>query len=127
MEIAYLEHINLTVSDLDKTANMLCELFGWTIRWRGASIEGGETVHVGGKDSYLAIYKAPEVKTGQENTYKTIGSMNHIGIVVDDLDAMEIKVKAMGYEPKSHADYEPGRRFYFEDHDQIEFEIINYS
>ena len=32
-----------------------------------------------------------------------------------------------GYEPFSHADYEPGRRFYFLDRDGIEFEVISYA
>ena len=47
--------------------------------------------------------------------------------LVDDLDAVEAKVKAMGYEPCNHADYDPGRRFYFDDEDGIEFEVVSYG
>ena len=53
--------------------------------------------------------------------------LNHIGIVVDDLDAIEQKVIARGDAPNSHQDYEPGRRFYFEDENGIEIEVISYT
>ena len=33
----------------------------------------------------------------------------------------------MGYEPCNHADYDPGRRFYFDDEDGIEFEVVSYG
>ena len=31
-----LEHANVTVSDLDRSAKMLFDVFGWGIRWEGA-------------------------------------------------------------------------------------------
>jgi catechol 2,3-dioxygenase-like lactoylglutathione lyase family enzyme len=53
--------------------------------------------------------------------------LNHVGVVVEDLDATEAKVRAAGFAPHSHADYEPGRRFYFHDRDGIEFEVVSYA
>ncbi len=50
-----------------------------------------------------------------------------MGIVVDDLDAVEQRVIAAGLTPTNHDDYEPGRRFYFDDPDGIEFEIVSYA
>lgn len=43
------------------------------------------------------------------------GGLNHIGVVVDALDAVEAKLRARVYETHSHshAEYEPGRRFQF--------------
>ncbi len=32
-----------------------------------------------------------------------------------------------GSQTHSHADYEPGRRFYFHDEDGIEFEVVSYA
>jgi len=55
------------------------------------------------------------------------GGFNHIGVVVDDLDALESKVLATGYTPRSHADCEPGKRFYFDDHDGMEYEVVSYT
>jgi catechol 2,3-dioxygenase-like lactoylglutathione lyase family enzyme len=62
-----------------------------------------------------------------DNNYKTIGGLNHIAVVVDDIDAMEARVRDAGFTPGSHADYEPGRRFYFDDHDGIEYEVVSYD
>jgi catechol 2,3-dioxygenase-like lactoylglutathione lyase family enzyme len=123
MTAAMLEHVNVTVRDPQRTADMLCRLFGWKKRWEGPAKLGGFTIHVGSEDSYLAIYRYPaDANPGVGN-----GRLNHIGILVDDLDAAERKVREAGFEPHSHADYQPGRRFYFDDHDGIEFEVVSYG
>ena len=127
MKQAFLEHINVTVSDPEATAQRLCDLFGWTIRWSGASIYGGETYHVGGDVSYLAIYKNPDELEPNAKTHQVLGGLNHVGIVVEDIDEIEERVKKIGFQPHSHADYEPGRRFYFKDDDEIDFEIVSYT
>ena len=129
MAQAVLEHINITVSDLARTAAMLADLFGWKVRWQdppGGSIHGGTSWHVGGDETYLAIYTQGG-NLPPPDSYKTPGAANHIGVVVDDLDAVEAKVIAAGLEPHSHADYEPGRRFYFNDADGIEIEVVSYT
>ncbi len=129
--MAYLEHVNITVSDPVKTADMLCDLFGWHRRWEGAVMAGqGYTVHVGTKDSYVAVYSGPhpdQTVPKADSSYQTRGGLNHLGVVVDDLTAVEAKVRAMGFNPHSHADYEPGKRFYFHDADGIEIEVISYA
>ncbi|GAA6200903.1 hypothetical protein NBRC116599_21280 [Aquicoccus sp. SU-CL01552] len=56
-----------------------------------------------------------------------IGGLNHVGVVVEDLDATEARVKAAGFVPHNYGDYEPGRRFYFRDSDGIEFEVVHYD
>ena len=127
MAAGILEHANFSVSDPQKTADFLCTLFDWRIRWSGDSIHGGYTIHVGGQDSYLAIYAQGDMRKAAPNDYKTVGAMNHIGVVVDDLDAVEARVLAAGFQTINHGDYEPGRRFYFHDHDGIEFEVVSYS
>ena len=71
MSIALLEHINLTVSDPKKTAARLIDLFGWHIRWEGASMDNGYTVHVGTDSQYLALYATGTPKKPKEETYKT--------------------------------------------------------
>jgi len=122
-----LEHTNLTVSDSKATAAWMCELFGWQVRWQGTAINGGYTVHVGGEDSYLALFTpVSPAKTG-DSSYDTVGGLNHVGVVVDDLDAVEARVKTAGFTPYNHADYEPGKRFYFDDGDGIEYEVVAYS
>ena len=53
---AMLEHVNITVSNPARTAQMLCDLFGWRVRWNGPAKSGGTTFHVGDDDAYLAVY-----------------------------------------------------------------------
>ena len=122
-----LEHANFTVSNPEATAAWMTKVFGWLVRWQGAAIAGGHTVHIGSDTQYVALYKPPEGATPGASSYDTIGGLNHIGVVVDDLDAAEVLVKAQGFTPKNHADYEPGRRFYFHDHDGIEYELVQYD
>ena len=120
----FIEHVNITVRDPDRSAALLAGLFDWHIRWEGPSMLGGRTVHVGNDRHYLALY-APAGAPG--TTFAKGQPLNHVGILVDDLDAIEAKVVAAGLVPFSHGDYEPGRRFYFLDHDGIEFEVISYA
>lgn len=129
MNIGRLEHLNITVGDIDATASVLCDLFGWRVRWAGSSIYDGRSVHVGGDDTYLALYCCADGQPRQaaQSSYDQKGGLNHIGVVVPDLDAVEAKVIAQGYEPNSHADYEPGRRFYFTQQDRFEIEVVQYE
>ncbi|NDV01716.1 VOC family protein [Pseudoroseicyclus tamaricis] len=124
-----LEHVNITVADPAATAEMLCTLFGWRIRWQGEAIHGGRTVHVGGEGDYLALYSGPPGHAPEEATdsYTRRAGLNHIGVVVDDLSAAEARVTAAGYAPHSHADYEPGRRFYFREENGVEIEVVSYG
>lgn len=124
---AMLEHTNLTVSDADATAQWMCDLFGWRVRWSGPAIHGGRSVHVGSDDAYLALFTPKAPQAPQQSNYDMVGGLNHVGLVVDDLDAMEARVEAAGFTPINHADYEPGRRFYFHDTDGIEYELVSYS
>ena len=129
MSTLALEHINITVPDAKATAERLCKLFDWHVRWEGSSHAGqGHSTHVGTDSYYLALYSPLEGKmTAPQNSYLQKAGLNHVGLTVDDIDDMEKRVLAAGYTPNNHGDYEPGRRFYFEDEDGIEFEIVSYN
>ena len=127
----FVEHVNLTVPDPRATAELLARIFGWRIRWQGGAIHGGTSVHVGGEGSYVALYSGdpavPLRNDGERGNYSRLGGLNHIGVVVADLDATEARVREEGLETHSHADYEPGRRFYFFDADGVEYEVVSYD
>lgn len=127
MKQGLFEHVNMTVSDPDRTAKMLVDLFDWKVRWRGPSKGNGLTVHVGTDDGYVALYTVGEPERMSEESYHRVGAVNHLGILVDDLDATEKRVLAAGIETHSHQVYEPGARFYFHDHDGIEIEVVSYA
>ena len=118
-----LEHLNITVTDPERSAKLFEKLCGWHERWRGPSQQGGWTIHVGNDAEYLAIY----TYDGASGGYALGVPLNHVGLRVDDLDAAEQVVIEHGLKPVSHSDYEPGKRFYFVDWDGIEFEVVSYT
>ena len=126
MRTAFIEHVNLTVRNPARAAQLMTDLFGWHIRWEGPAQNGGHTIHVGDDRSYLALYTLQGEDTPAALFTKG-QPLNHVGLLVDDLDDIERKVVAAGLEPFSHGDYDPGRRFYFFDHDGIEFEVVSYA
>lgn len=123
VEQAALEHVNVTTASARETAELMVEVFGWHIRWEGPAKLGGHSIHVGTDGSYVALYTPPEdLKQARGE-----GQPNHVGVLVRNLDAIEIKIRAAGYQPYAHADYEPGRRFYFRDRGGVEFEVVSYT
>jgi len=127
MSIATIEHINISVANAAATARRLCRLFDWKIRWHGRSMQGGTTYHVGTDRHYLAVYTNDDIQPLKGRNHAQIANLNHVGIVVDDLEEVEKRVKRAGFTPHNHGDYEPGRRFYFHDDDGIEFEVVSYQ
>ncbi|HEX8309517.1 MAG TPA: VOC family protein [Allosphingosinicella sp.] len=120
-----IEHVNVTVTDPDRTAALMGSIFGWRVRWKGLAQKGGQTVHVGTDKHYVAVYTDPS-RTYSEQDFTKGRPLNHIGVEVDALDETEARVIAAGLVPFSHGDYEPGRRFYFLDPDGIEYEVVSY-
>ena len=129
MPTGQLEHTNITVTNAERSAELLKRLCGWEERWRGPSQFGGETIHVGEPGNgagYVALYTNEDVRK-EGRSFAKGQPLNHIGLLVDDLEAAEAIVIATGLTPFSHGDYEPGRRFYFLDWDGVEFELVSYA
>jgi catechol 2,3-dioxygenase-like lactoylglutathione lyase family enzyme len=126
MPFARIEHVNVTVADPERTSALMRALFDWHVRWRGPASNGGYTIHVGTTDHYLALH-------GKDSPAQVAVALpkgrplNHVGVEVDDLDATEARVIAAGLRTFNHADYQPGRRFYFLDPDGIEYEVVSYA
>ena len=130
MALGRIEHANLTVTQPERSADLFMQMLGWEERWRGESMLGGNTIHVGAPGNgadYMALYTNEDVRADKEKRFSKGEPLNHVGLLVDDLDAAEAVVEDAGLEPFSHGDYEPGKRFYFFDWDGIEFEIVSYE
>jgi catechol 2,3-dioxygenase-like lactoylglutathione lyase family enzyme len=125
MALPRIEHVNVTVSDPERAARLMEQLFGWQVRWQGPARDGGRTIHVGSPDQYIALYTSSDEPPSGDDFVKG-RPLNHIGVEVDALDEAEARVVAAGLTPFSHGDYEPGRRFYFLDPDGIEYEVVSY-
>ncbi|MEM6909102.1 MAG: VOC family protein [Pseudomonadota bacterium] len=123
MPIGQIEHANLTVTEPERSADLFKRLLGWHERWRGKSQMGGNTIHVGDANTYLALYTNEEAEGGHAKGQP----LNHVGLLVDDLFAAEEVVAAAGLKPFGHDNYDPGERFYFLDWDGIEFEVVSYT
>lgn len=125
MRTGFIEHVNITVSQPERSSRLLQDLFGWHVRWQGPARDGGRVIHVGDDANYLAVYAEPGKAEGRD--WPKGAPLNHVGIQVDDLEGVEQRVVAAGLVPFNHGDYEPGRRFYFMDWDGIEFEVVSYA
>lgn len=124
---ARLEHANVTVTDPKATAAWLCDVFGWKIRWQGPGMQSGYTVHVGTDDSYVALFSYGDAVPSTQETYRTLGMLNHLAVFTDEIDAVDGRVRDAGFKPGPHYDYAPGRRFYFRDGDGIEWEVASHQ
>lgn len=124
--MARLEHVNVTVADPDGAAQVLCDLFDWKVRWAGPGMETGRSVHVGDETSYVALFSYGNPEAPRQESHRTRGGLNHIAVVVDDLDATEARVRQAGFTATNHADYTPGRRFYFVEANGVEIEVVSY-
>ena len=70
MAIPRIEHVNVTVSDPERTARLMQALFGWRIRWQGPARDGGRTIHVGSDHHYIALYTGRGVTYGADDFAK---------------------------------------------------------
>ena len=119
-----LEHVNLTVSDLDRSIAFYCDLLDLNIRWKGLIDDSRLGAHVGDDHGYLALFQA--TKDGEvEHDYLRPG-VNHFGFVVDDLEDAQRRLAELGASVHLVGDYEPGRRIYFMDPDGYEVELVSY-
>lgn len=124
MAVGRLEHVNISVTDGERTAALLEKLTGWHRRWEGPSLDNGRSIHLGDETAYVAIHTSPRIKGGFVKSVP----MNHIGIAVDDLEKAERTVGEAGLAPFNHGTYDPGpSSFYFFDWDGIEWEVVSYE
>ena len=119
-----LEHVNLTVADLDRSIAFYSDLLDLHVRWKGEIDDSRLGAHVGDDSFYLALFQASEPGEVQHN-YLAPG-VNHFGFVVDDIDVARERVVELGGTLYFEADYEPGKRLYFFDPDGYEVELVAY-
>lgn len=129
MGASYLEHLNLTVVDIDRTIRFLRTAMP-EFEVRGTGADNGGTlkrwVHLGTETSYVAIEDRGAQGPGPHEAYVHPG-VNHIGFVVEDADEVAERLRSAGYREKKSVMTHPHRkRIYFLDEDGIEYEFIQY-
>ncbi len=79
----FLEHVNLTVSDLKRSIDFYTDLLGMRVRWQGTTSGGNPAAHVGDDRCYLALFQSsPDLADRPAVDYNAVG-LNHFGFVVD--------------------------------------------
>ena len=126
----YLEHANITVEDIDDAIAFLTAAFPqFRIRGKGESVTDGVTrkwLHIGTENTYVALESVSSKDEGSRRPYRDVG-INHLGFVVEDVDAVSKRLESAGY--KKSIRVEPHRfrkRAYCFDKSGIEYEFIEY-
>tara|TARA_B110000285_G_C14505590_1_gene330073 strand:+ start:68 stop:487 length:420 start_codon:yes stop_codon:yes gene_type:complete len=121
----YLEHANITVSDLQKSIHFFQSAFPhFKIRAKGETSR--EWVHFGDNTTYIAINQSVNERPIDRENYDDLG-INHIGFVVEDLNSIVKLLLEAGYERDYPRQEEKFRnREYFADSDGNEFEFVEY-
>lgn len=121
----YLEHANITVSNLEKGIHFFQSAFPhFSIRTKGNDTR--EWVHLGDDYTYIAINQAINTKKSSRENYTDLG-INHIAFVVENVDEISRFLLEAGYKrdyPRQEEKYRI--REYFADEDGNEYEFIQY-
>ena len=95
MNPSRLEHLNVTLTDLDRATRALQAIVPeWSVRGAGTWDDGAGGTHawrhVGDDFQYVSLYQTPPGRT-----LKAAGAFNHLALVVDDLDAALERLRAL--------------------------------
>lgn len=126
---ARFEHANITVPDVDAAIAFLgCIEPRFRILHDDRSEQGYRWVHFGTPQGYFAL-EDPHVDTPDaalKRRYRDFG-VNHIGLVVEDVDATSNRLKAAGY-AETHVEERNDHRIrrYFLDSAGMEWELVQY-
>jgi catechol 2,3-dioxygenase-like lactoylglutathione lyase family enzyme len=87
-----IDHVNMSVRDLDVSAAFYAALFGLEVKEQGQSA-GGRWCILGAPDRfYLCLGETPSAER-----FKAEGiHINHVGFVVDDIDETVDRIRALG-------------------------------
>lgn len=121
-----LEHANLSVVNTEEMERFLLAAFpDFRRRGEGTDGQGRPWRHVGNDRFYVALQTVPANR--HRTPYGNETGLNHLGWEVDDLTALEARMKAAGFEPNLAADDHPARnRRYFYDPDGNDWEFVEY-
>ena len=122
-----LEHANITVRDVGDAARFLQTAFpDFRVRREGTR-DGRRWMHVGTDDTYFALNEAWRDPAESWEPYAGRPGVNHLGIEVDDAEAVRDRLSAAGYRDSTYPNSHPHRtRVYFYDDDGNDWEFVQY-
>lgn len=124
---ARLEHANLSVTDVDAMLGFILAAFPeFRVRHDSGSTDPERWIHVGDADTYIALNRVRSTTPARAHSYHSPG-FNHLGFVVEDLDAVRVRLLAGGYKEETYPNQHPARRrAYFTDPEGAEWEFVQY-
>lgn len=122
----YLEHANITVSDIEAATRFFQTAFPEFQVRGGGEGSGREWRHIGTDSTYVALTQASANTQFSGKNYEVNG-MNHIGFVVSDVESIADRLLEAGYSRSYPKQVQRFRiRDYFLDMDGNEYEFVQY-
>ncbi len=126
-----IEHANITVRSTHEAIRFLGTAFPDFFE-RGGGVLGsnpaGRWSHFGNNETYIALQENG-IPSGRSDITYTHDGINHLGFVIDDMEALIARLAVEGYQPSdaSALDTHPHRRrAYFFDKNGFEWEFVEY-
>lgn len=117
-----LEHIHVNVDSIGATEQFLrAALPEFTVRGGGDDPHYGQWLHIGTEDNYIALTQVPGAEP--------MPNLRHIGLQVDDIEALIERLQGAGYAPSDASALEGHphrRRVYFADGNGLYWEFVQY-
>lgn len=122
-----LDHANLLVRDIEGTIRFLRTAVP-ALRVRGGGGSGGDRwIHLGCDEFYLALEQATVEPAEPWTPYGGKPGTNHLGIEVDDAEAVRTRLREAGYRDTTYPNAHPHRsRVYFRDAEGNDWEFVEY-
>ena len=117
-----LEHIHLNVDSIAKTEEFMAVALPEFSRRGGELSETfGQWAHIGNSNCYIALTERKGAATMEE--------LRHIGMVVEDVEALMARLSAAGYEAADNSSlnsHPHRRRVYYIDGNGLDWEVVEY-
>ncbi|TQV67660.1 VOC family protein [Exilibacterium tricleocarpae] len=124
-----LEHINITVSDIDKSLEWAKVVWPKSkVRHRATSVGANgefEWVHFGDNEFYVA-FQSPNKKVPYYKNPHVKDFYMHFGFEVNDVKHIKDALESLGYTANYADDIQTRKRLYFLDPDGHYFEFVQY-
>jgi catechol 2,3-dioxygenase-like lactoylglutathione lyase family enzyme len=98
-----IDHAHLFASDIDATISFWQTMFGATLEW--------DRQAAGVRNVYLRVGRGAINLYDQPPRHVGAGSIHHIGIETDDLDALVSHMRAQGFQFRKPINEQPGFRY----------------